>query len=50
MPKLLSIEPTPVHVTALLSTFPRTIVKNNVHIKITIPIPALLTKSDSHTL
>ena len=46
-PKVLSIEPTPVQVTALLKAQPKTIVKNNVKTKITTPIPTLLTKSDS---
>ena len=38
-PKDLSIEPTPVHVTARLKAFPITIVKNNVKINIVTPRP-----------
>ena len=46
-PKALSIEPTPVHLTALLIDFPITIVRNRVKIKIVTPKPILLIKSDS---
>ena len=42
-PKVLSIEPTPVQVTALLNALPITIIKNKVKINITIPRPTLLT-------
>ena len=47
-PNVLSIEPKPVQVTALLNDLPATIVKNIVQINIAIPIPTLLIKSDSH--
>ena len=46
-PNVLSIEPKPVHVTALLNDFPATIVKNIVQINKAIPKPTLLIKSDS---
>ena len=47
MPKVLSIEPTPFQVTALLNVLPISIVKNNVKINITTPKPTLFKKSDS---
>ena len=43
----LSIDPTPVHVTALLKVFPIKIVMKRVIIKIAIPKPTLFIKSDS---
>ena len=46
-PKVLSIEPTPVQVTALLNDFPAIIVMNKVQIKIMIPIPKLFINGDS---
>ena len=47
MPKILSIEPTPVHVTALPIDFPITIDKNRVRINIPAPRPTLFINSDS---
>ena len=46
-PNVLSIEPKPVHVTALLNDLPATIVKNIVQMNIANPKPKLLIKSDS---
>ena len=45
-PKDLSIDPTPVHVTARPMDLPKTIKKKSVKTKITKPKPTLLTKSD----
>ena len=45
-PKILSIEPTPVQVTALLKVFPIMIVIKSVKMKIVIPRPTLFTNSD----
>ena len=46
-PKLLSIEPTPVQVTALLKDFPINIVMKRVIAKIAIPKPTLFINSES---
>ena len=46
-PNPLSIEPTPVQVTVLLNVLPIKIVIKSVNIKIAIPNPILLIKSDS---
>tara|TARA_B110000967_G_C18768016_1_gene501495 strand:- start:809 stop:1084 length:276 start_codon:yes stop_codon:yes gene_type:complete len=46
-PKDLSIEPIPVHVTALLKDLATTIVKNREKINIKAPRPTLLMNSDS---
>ena len=46
-PKLLSIEPKPVQVTALPKDFPNKIVMNKVKTKIVIPKPKLFMNSDS---
>ena len=46
-PKALSIDPTPVQVTALLNDFPISIVTKRVKINIATPKPILLINSDS---
>ena len=45
-PKILSTEPTPVHVTALLNVLPTKIVKKSVKIKIATPKPTLFINSE----
>jgi hypothetical protein len=45
-PKLLSIDPTPVQITALPKVFPISIVEKRVKINIATPNPMLFTKSD----
>ena len=47
IPKILSIDPTPVQVTALPKALPTTIVKKSVKTNITTPKPTLFTNSDS---
>ena len=46
-PKLLSIDPNPVHVTARPSDFPKTIIEKSEKMKIKIPKPILFINSDS---